>query len=55
MQYMIGHNIYASDLTGDTLTLVQQYLQQTLFLGDRVFWDLHVGADPDRCGCCCDQ
>ena len=27
--------------------MVQQFLNQTAFLGDRVFWDLHVGAEPN--------
>ena len=46
-KYIIGHNLDASELSGSALTLVQQYLEQTSFLGDRIFWDLHVGAEPD--------
>ena len=45
--YYIGHNIDASELAGPALALVQQYLAQTAFLGNRIFWDLHVGAEPD--------
>ena len=46
-KYIIGHNLDSSELSGSTLALVQQYLEQTSFLGDRIFWDLHVGAEPD--------
>jgi alpha-N-arabinofuranosidase len=44
--YIIGHNLNSGDLS-DNMPLVQQYLEQTAFLGERVLWDLHVGADPD--------
>ena len=44
--YIIGHNLNSGDLA-DNMPLFQQYLEQTSFLGDRVLWDLHVGADPN--------
>jgi len=45
--YYIGENLDAGQLSGNNLNTVKQFLNRTLFLQDRIFWDLHVGADPD--------
>eukprot|EP01084_Bolivina_argentea_P173338 300219_1 len=43
-RYCIGHNLGGNDLS-NPLTI--QYINTLKPLGNRIFWDLHVGADPD--------
>jgi len=46
-KYIIGENLDSSQFSGSSMQIVQQFIEQTMFLGDRIFWDLHVGAEPD--------
>ncbi len=51
-RYCIGHNLHDNELKNSTqLQIVQQFITNLSYLGDRIFWDLHMASgDPDSVG-----
>eukprot|EP00959_Pyramimonas_sp_CCMP1952_P267734 5597565-Pyramimonas_sp.AAC.1 len=46
--FYIGHNLYDFEMTNATTRSdIKLMIRRTAFLGERVIWDLHVGAEPN--------